>query len=97
MLIFARKSDTCWVAFGRRPPRPVRSHVSDDEPSGQIESLVAIRLILDDSGWRVDFCDSIAGSWLPWEPALRGTYDHAGLAANAANLWAEAKRIEGEI
>jgi hypothetical protein len=73
-----------WTSFGERT-------IKNRKPQ-----LVAVRLVREPTGWRVDYTEAVAGAWMPWESALSETFKTKAAAEKAARAWADAENISLE-
>ena len=48
----------------------------------------AARVIEESGRWRIDYCDAVAGAWLPWESIDENKYYSANDAMVAVRGWA---------
>jgi len=48
----------------------------------------AARAVEEHGRWRIDYCDAVAGSWMPWEPIDENKYYSANDAQVAIRGWA---------
>jgi hypothetical protein len=59
---FEKKSPTCYVLF--------YESIGTSIDGRSYERLTAFRCIREGNRWVADWCDAIAGTWLPWEPVF---------------------------
>lgn len=68
MAVFEQKSERCHVVIAHRQCQSTFS-------GRKWKTTTAARAIKEEGEvWRIDFCDSIAGAWMPWEPINDESY-----------------------
>lgn len=75
-LHWERKTDICYVTY-------VTRRIKTDRGKSYLVRQ-SLRIIFDDTGWKLEKADSVCGIWTPWIPVKDHAFKSIVLAIKAA-------------